>query len=110
MAFKSKITPNIADALAPISRLTPTITGFTDTLTIIGLSVANTSSSTITISARLIKNGGEFAYLIKNGVIEPGNTLVIVGGDQKLVLEANDFIDAYSSHSNAADAIISYLI
>lgn len=110
MAFKSKITPNIAQGNASPSTITPAVVGLTDTLTIIGLSIANTSLSTITVSAKLHKDGGTSAFIIKDGTIESGNTLVIVGAEQKVVLESGDYISAYSSGINAADAIISYLI
>lgn len=108
MAFKSKITPNIAyDSNAP-STLTPVITG-AQTLTVIGLSIANTSSTTITVSVKLIKSGTG-AFMIKTALVEAGNALVIVGGEQKVVLEAGDSITAYVNNANSADAIISYLI
>jgi len=108
MAFKSKITPNIGGNESMASTITPVLSG-SQTLTVIGLSIANTANISITVSAKLIKNGSG-AFIIKNALIEPGNTLVIVGGDQKLVLEVGDSIAAYANGTNQADAIISYLI
>jgi len=109
MAFKSKITPNIAQNDYSPSTVTPAVVGILDTLTVIGFSIANTSLFTITVSARLHKSAGSSAFIIKNATIDPGNTLVIVGGEQKVVLESGDYITTYSSGVNAADVILSYL-
>lgn len=46
---------------------------------------------------------------MKDATVLPGGAIVIVGGDQKVVLEAGDSITAYSSASSSADAAISYL-
>lgn len=108
MAFKSKVTASISVAATP-STITPTVAaGFT--LTLIGLSLANTTAANITVSAKLNKNGGANAFLIKNATVLPGGALAIVGGDQKVVLEEGDSITAYASTASAADAVISYLV
>jgi hypothetical protein len=108
MAFKSKITPSIGVAGSP-STVTPTVfTG--QTATLIGLSLANTTASTVTVSAKLLKNGGQSAFLIKDAVVLPGGALAIIGGDQKVVLEEGDAITTYSSAASSVDTIISYLI
>ena len=108
MAFKSQATANIGVEASP-STVTPTIAAG-QTGTVIGLSLANTSASNIMVSAILNKNGGSSAYIIKSATVLAGGTLVIVGGDQKIVLEEGDTITAYCSGANSADAIISYLI
>jgi hypothetical protein len=108
MAFKSQVTPNIGTSGSP-STVTPTIaTGATATM--IGFSLANTSAANITVSAKLNKSGGSSAFLVKDATVLPGGALVIVGGDQKVVLEAGDTITSYASAGTSADAIISYLI
>lgn len=108
MAFKSKVTASISVAATP-STITPTVTAGT-TLTLIGLSLANVKSGNINVSAKLNKNGGASAFLIKDATVLPGGALAIVGGDQKVVLEEGDSITAYASTASAADAVISYLI
>jgi hypothetical protein len=39
----------------------------------------------------------------------PGSSNVLVGGEQKLVLEAGDFLSVTSSLANSADVIVSVL-
>lgn len=106
MAFKSKVTANIGTSGSP-STITPTISS--GTATIIGLSIANVVSSNITISVKLVKADASTAFLVKDATVLPGGAIVIVGGDQKVVLEAGDSLTAYASASNSADAAISYL-
>lgn len=108
MAFKSKVTPNIGLSGAP-STITDTVAAAA-AHTLIGLSIANITASTITVSARLNKNGGSSAFLVKDATVLPGGALAIVGGDQKVVLETGDTVTAYASAATSADAIISYLV
>lgn len=108
MAFKSFAVANISVAATPTT-ITPSV-GAGTTATVIGLSLANTTAANITVSAKLNKNGAASAFLVKDATILPGGALVIVGGEQKVVLEAGDTITAYSSASSSADTVVSYLI
>ena len=107
MAFKSLATPNIGLSGSPTT-VTPTVSSG-NTATLIGLSLANTNSVNITVSAKINKNGASSAFLVKDATVLPGGALVIVGGDQKVVLEAGDTITAYASVASSADAVVSYL-
>jgi hypothetical protein len=108
MAFKSKVTANIGTSGSP-STVTPTVSSGT-TATLIGLSLANTTAANITVSAKLVKADASNGFLVKDATVLPGGALAIVGGDQKLVLEAGDSVTAYASAGTSADAIISYLV
>ena len=107
MAFKSKVTANIGTSGSP-STVTATVSSG-NTATLIGLSLANTTAANITVSAKLLKADASTAFLVKDATVLPGGALAIVGGDQKVVLEAGDSITAYASGSNSADAVVSYL-
>ena len=74
--------------------------------TIIGFSVANTTNSPITCDAFITSSAVDF-YLIRNGVVPVGGALVIVGGDQKVVLEAADQLKVLTSAASSADAAVS---
>ena len=107
MAFKSKVTANIGTSGSP-STVTATVSSG-NTATLIGLSLANTTAANITVSAKLLKADASTAFLVKDATVLPGGALVVVGGDQKVVLEAGDSITAYASGSSSADAVVSYL-
>jgi len=107
MAFKSQVTANLGTSGSP-STVTPTVASGA-TATLIGLSLANTTAANVTVSAKLNKSGGSSAFLVKDASVLPGGALAVVGGEQKVVLEAGDSITAYASASNSADCVISYL-
>ena len=81
------------------------------TSTIIGLTIANISaSSNITVGVRVYDSSAGAYYTIVNyAPILVGGSLVVVGGDQKIVLETSDTIQVYSSSNGNADAFISLL-
>jgi hypothetical protein len=108
MSFKSIVTPSIGLSGAP-STVSPTVSAGT-TNTVIGLSLANVGSAPVTASVKLNKNGGSSAFLIKDAIVPLGGALVVVGGDQKVVLEAGDSLTAYCSSSASIDAVMSYLV
>jgi len=78
--------------------------------TVIGMTIANITPSPI--SANVILNGGNITgnvYLVKDATIAPGGALVPVGGDQKLVLEAGDYLQVNTSVASSGDVIVSVL-
>lgn len=77
-------------------------------ITIIGLSVANTTTSSITMDVYVTNTAVDY-YLIKGATIAPGNSLIVVGADQKLVLKYGDVLKALSGTATSADAVISIL-
>ena len=76
--------------------------------TLIGLSVANTTASPITTDAYITRSAVDY-YLIKSGVVPVGGALVIVGGEQKVVLEPSDVLKVVTSAATSADVACSLL-
>jgi hypothetical protein len=76
--------------------------------TLIGLSVANTTTSPITCDAYITSSAVDY-FLIKSGVVPVGSSLVVVGGDQKVVLEAADALKVVTSAASSADVVCSLL-
>ena len=78
--------------------------------TVIGMSIAN--MITTPISASVIISGGGITsnvFMIKDATIAPGGALVPIGGDQKFVLEAGDYLQVNTSIASSADVIVSVL-
>lgn len=76
--------------------------------TVFGLSVANITTSAISVTVTITK-GGTTGNVVKNAPVPTGGTLVLFGGDQKLVLMTTDKITVTSSVATSADAILSFL-
>lgn len=77
--------------------------------TIIGLSIANIVTSQIEIDVQLENNDGDNVYIIKDAPVPVGSSLVVVGGDQKVVMNASDVLKVTSSASTSADVTLSIL-
>ena len=79
--------------------------------TVIGMTVANITTSPVAANVILTCSGSNApnVYLVKDATIAPGGALVPVGGDQKLVLEAGDYLQVNTSVASSADVITSVL-
>ena len=103
--FKNSITGSIGTTGVPVYTA-PAAT----TSTIIGVSVANVISTNITVTVQATDtSSGKSAYLVKNALIPAGSSVTLVGGEQKVVLEASDFLAVTSSAATSADVIIAIL-
>jgi hypothetical protein len=78
------------------------------TATVIGMTIANILNTSITANVILTSGGNDY-YMVKMAPIDPGNSLITIGGEQKLILEANDVIKVSTSDASAADVILSLL-
>ena len=109
-AFLSEVKQNIATGVG-----TEVLEcGSSTETTIIGLSVANTGTSQILIDVLLKTSArtsgvGPDVYLIKAAPIPVGGSLVVVGGDQKVVMEPGDKIQVISDTGSSADCVLSHL-
>jgi hypothetical protein len=102
-AFKSYVSSSIGTS-------NTTIITSTASTTVIGCSLANVTATAIYASAFVQKSvGGGVAYIVKNAPIPAGGALVVVGGDQKIVLEVGDAIKAYANTASSVDSLISTL-
>jgi len=77
--------------------------------TIIGLTVANIVTSQIEVDVQIENNDGDNVYLIKAAPIPVGSSLVVVGGEQKVVLNASDVLKVTSNTASSADVALSIL-
>jgi len=76
--------------------------------TLIGLTVANTTSSVIAVDVQH-NDGANDTYIVKDAPVPAGSSLVVVGGDQKVVMETGDSIKVTSDTATSADAYMSLL-
>lgn len=107
MPFKSKISPSIGLVASPTTVSDTVSAGLAHT--IIGLSCANTGLNDINVSIKLNKSGGTSAFLVKDCKVYATVALVVVGMEQKLVLEPGDTVTAYTDTASSCDVVLSYL-
>jgi hypothetical protein len=82
----SNVTANTVLYTVPISTQT----------TAIGLVVANRTQGTTTANVKIERTGNTF-FIIQQAPIMSGSSLVLIGGDQKVVLQANDAVTIAAS-------------
>lgn len=103
--FKNSVTGSIG---------TSTTTVYTAPIqsvaTVIGVNVANVISQNISVSVTILDTStSQTRFLVKDALILPGSSVVLVGGDQKLVLETGDLLRVVSSQAASADVVVSVL-
>ena len=81
------------------------------TATVIGMTVANVDTTNVTVDVYVLdQSTSTTAYIVKQAVIPVGGNLVVIGGDQKVVLEPSDRIYIQTSASGeVVDAVISVM-
>ena len=79
--------------------------------TVIGMTIANITQTPIAANVFLTCSGAAApnVYLVREATIAPGRALVPIGGDQKLVLEAGDYLQVNTSVASSGDVITSVL-
>jgi hypothetical protein len=77
--------------------------------TIIGLSISNIVASQITVDVQLENNDGDNIYLVKAAPVPVGSALVVVGGDQKVVMEESDVLKVTTNTASSGDVALSIL-
>lgn len=64
--------------------------------TVIGMSIANVTDNPILANVTVVSSGSTY-FMVYNAQVPVGSTLVPIGGDQKLVLEAGDHVQVQTT-------------
>lgn len=102
--FTSVMSKNIG--IGAVSVYTATASSQT---TLIGMTVANTSTVPITADVYITRSAVDY-YIVKSADISIGGALVPLGGDQKIILIPSDIVKVVSSVATSVDVILSMLI
>ena len=78
------------------------------TTTVIGITLANTSGSSINVGVGVSRVSADSVRLLKDAPIPQGSTLEFMQGN-KIVLEATDIITVVSDTASSLDASITIL-
>ena len=80
--------------------------------TVIGLSLSNKTTSSVDVDVALsatMANTTNDISMATTMPIPAGSTLILVGGDQKLVMETGELVKVKSSAASSIDVIMSLL-
>lgn len=101
--FTSYVNKNVGTSVATVVTV-----GASTQTTVIGMSAANTTSSPVTVDAYITRSATDY-YLVKGATVPVGSSLVIVGGDQKVVMGTSDALKVVSSTASSVDVVTSVL-
>ena len=76
--------------------------------TLIGMTLANITSGVINVTATL-NDGTNTTHIVKDAPIPTGGSLILLGGDQKVVLMTGDKVIVTSNTASSVDVIMSFL-
>ena len=120
--FKNKISKGVGTSFFHIGAANPITGGGSQTgaytvgadtqTTVIGLSVSNVTSSSVDVDVQLSSAAGSETNdvrIVKGIPIPSGSTVVLVGGDQKLVMETGNLLKVKSSAAASLDVVMSIL-
>ena len=103
--FKNSISGSIGNTETTVYTA-PTST----TTTVIGVAISNRVQQDINIDVKMYdSSASKNIFLCSGSLIPQTSNLVLVGGEQKLVLEENDYLTLSSNVANSADIVISVL-
>jgi len=101
--FTSYVNKDVGTSAATVV----TVGGSTQT-TVIGMTAANTTASSVTVDVYITRSAVDY-YIVKGAPVPSGGALVIIGGDQKVVLTSSDVLKIVSSAATSVDAVTSVL-
>ena len=76
--------------------------------TLIGMTMANITTGVINVTATL-NDGTNTTHIVKDAPVPTGGSLILLGGDQKVVLMTGDKIIITSNTASSCDVIMSFL-
>ena len=103
-AFKNRTLRAVGTSPVDVGAV---VAGSTET-TLIGMTLANVTSGVISVTATL-HDGSNTTHIVKDAPIPTGGSLILLGGDQKVVLMTGDKIIVTSNTASSVDVIMSFL-
>ena len=103
-AFKNRTLRAVGTSPVDVGAV---VGGSTET-TLIGMTLANITSGVIAVTATL-HDGSNTTHIVKDAPVPTGGSLIVVGGDQKVVLMTGDKIIVTSNTASSVDVIMSFL-
>jgi Iap family predicted aminopeptidase len=104
--FTRKLSRQVGTTAVDVGSYT---VGASTTTVVVGLSVTNTTGSAISANVFIQDVASANTYVVSNAPISAGSSLVVSGGDQKIVLITGDKMYVQSSASTSLDAVMSIM-
>lgn len=106
--FKNDTKSSLVTAVITDPTATVVTAGATATVIVLSVMASNKTSTSANVDVYLDRNTGDDVYLVRNAPVPAGSTLELINGN-KIILQANDKLQARSDTSTALDLTVSYL-
>lgn len=103
--FKRKLSRDVGNVAVAIGDYT---VSSNTTVVVVGLTVCNTVGAAVNASI-FINDGVDDTYILKDAPIPGGGSIVAIGGDQKVILEAGDSVQVISDATSSLDVTMSIM-
>lgn len=103
--FTRKLSQNVGTSAAVVGNYT---VGSSTVATVIGLSLCNKKNTEVRANV-ILSNATSNTSIVSYASIPANDTLIVVGGDQKVVLVTGDFVEVQSDTSTSIDVVMSVL-
>lgn len=103
--FTRKLSRNVGTSGAAVGSYT---VASSTVAIVVGMTITNTTGSSLTANV-YINAGGANTYISSNAPIASGSSLIVGGGDQKIVLVTGDTVYVNSSAASSLDVVMSIL-
>jgi len=103
--FLRKVSRNVGNTAVTVGSYT---VGANIGAVVVGLSVSNTTGSEVRANV-VINNGSNDYYLVKSAPILDSSTLILVGNEQKIVLQTGDSVKVTSSDGPSLDVLMTVM-
>ena len=106
--FKTGTKSSLVTAVITDPTATIVTAGSTATLVIMSILVSNKTGASANTDVYLDRSTGDDTYLIRNAPVPAGSSLEIISGN-KVIIQANDKLQARGDIASALDITVSYL-
>ena len=106
--FKNRTLRSVGTGSGPVGTDVGAVVAGSTQTTLIGMTVSNRVSAVIEVDVSL-SDASNATYIVKSAPIPVGGSLVVVGGDQKIVLMTGDKVSVLSNTASSADVVMSFL-
>ena len=106
--FKNRTLRSVGTGSGPVGTDVGAVVASSTQTTLIGMTISNRVSSVIEVDVTL-SDASNATYIVKSAPIPVGGSLIVVGGDQKIVLMTGDKVSVLSNTASSADVVMSFL-
>lgn len=102
--FKNKVVKDIGTVRVPIYEAPPSARS-----TVIGLSLANLTSSVVSASVLIADDTSVVGFYLKDVLIPPNASLKVLNGGEKIILGSTNILYVESDINDSLDCVMSFV-